>query len=489
MRLRRLLATVLLAGVAAVMAPATASVAAGPPAAKGVTGPLHPEGRWFRDARGRAVILHGLFAVWKGVPYYPPDDATIPNGFTDADADRFAALGFDAVRLAWFWRGLEPTKGAFDPAYLEGIAAVQDKLSKRGVFTVLDSHQDGYGDRFNGLGIPDYATFDDGLPFDTSTRFPLNYFQPGTSRAFDNLYANRGGSWLYYGRAWQTVIRRLGGDPQLVGYDLMNEPWPGTGFTDCVAPAGCPARDPVVIQPFLEGLARAIRQVDTVRPVFYEPTIFFNQGAVNGYVKPPAELAPAALSFHNQCPTRGIYQVTHDPALIEQARTICPPIETKVMRQAEELAARLGGPPLMTEVAATSDQDYDGLNCLLERSERFMTGFTYGLSWRSGELRNLNPTKTRVISRVYPRAVAGTPLTYGFDVRTGKFRLIYETRAQSRGQTVITVPSAVQYPAGYRVKAYGADVTSKDANGVRVRNRPHARYVAVTVEPAAGDTT
>ena len=78
----------------------------------------------------------------------------LPNGFTDADADRFAALGFDAVRLAWFWRGLEPAKGAFDPAYLEGIAAVQEKLSRRGVFTVLDSHQDGYGDRFNGLGFP-----------------------------------------------------------------------------------------------------------------------------------------------------------------------------------------------------------------------------------------------------------------------------------------------------------------------------------------------
>ncbi len=57
------------------------------------------------------MILHGLFAVWKGVPYYPPDDATIPNGFTDADADRYAALGFDAVRLAWFWRGPRAGEG------------------------------------------------------------------------------------------------------------------------------------------------------------------------------------------------------------------------------------------------------------------------------------------------------------------------------------------------------------------------------------------
>ncbi len=121
---------------------------------------------------------------------------------------------------------------------------MEQKLSKRGVFIVLDSHQDGYGDRYNGLGFPDYVTFDDGLPFDSEPRFPLNYFQPGTSRAFDNLYANKGGTWRYYGRAWQTMASRFGRDPMLVGYDLMNEPWPGTGFTDCVAAGRMPGPRP-----------------------------------------------------------------------------------------------------------------------------------------------------------------------------------------------------------------------------------------------------
>ena len=391
MRLRRLLAIVLLAGVAAVMAPAAASAGVWPSGGSAVTGPLHADGRWFRDAHGRTVILHGLFAVWKGAPYYPPDDATIPEGFTEADADRYAALGFDAVRLAWFWRGLEPARGSFDPAYLAGIAAVERKLSRRGVFVVLDSHQDGFGDRFNGLGFPDYVTFDDGLPFNSSLQFPLNYFSPATSRAFDNLYADRGDSWRYFGRAWQVMALRFARDPMLVGYDLMNEPWPGTDFGACSPPAGCPERDRTRLQPLFDSLAGSIRRVDRRRPVFYEPTIFFNQGAVNGYTAPPQSAGPVGLSFHNQCPTRAAYQVTHDPTLVEKARTICPPIETSVMQHAEETAARLGGPPLMTEVAATTNDDYDGLNCLLERSERFMTGYTYGLSWRSGELRNARP--------------------------------------------------------------------------------------------------
>src|SRR5665648_520620 len=98
MRLRRLLAIAVLAAATAALAPASASAATS--SQRAVTGPLHTEGRWFRDPLGRAVVLHGLFAVWKGAPYYPPDDAVLPNGFTDADADHFAELGFDAVRLA-----------------------------------------------------------------------------------------------------------------------------------------------------------------------------------------------------------------------------------------------------------------------------------------------------------------------------------------------------------------------------------------------------
>jgi hypothetical protein len=47
---------------------------------------------------------------------------------------------------------------------------------------------------------------------------------------------------------------------------------------------------------------------------------------------------------------------------------------------------------------------------------------------------------------VYPRAVAGTPTAYGFDVRTGRFHLSYVARHGTHGPTVITVPNTVHYP-------------------------------------------
>ena len=468
-----------------------AGASAGPaPAAGGPAGPLRAVGPTLRDPQGRVVVLHGLFAVWKQPPYVPagaddPADPAHPS-FTDADADAIRRLGLDGVRLAWFWQGLEPSPGRYSAAYLDALAAAQARLARRGVFTVLDSHQDQYGLRFGDKpGFPDWAALSDGLPVApppsdpsfAAWRFPLGYFHPATGRAFGHLYAGAsvGGRDLRraFGQAWQVVARRFAGAPMVVGYDLVNEPFPGTtgdavGYDPtCAAAAGCPGYDRATLQPFETMLARAIRRVDRRRPVFYEPTIFFNGGVPNGFAAPPADVRPAGLSFHDQCPTRAQYAVTHDPALIARGHEICPPIDARTLDHAQATAARLGGPPLMTEVAATADSDVQGLNCILEAADARGIGFTYGLSWSNPdkELRRLHaeslpggaaPFKEQVLARVAPRAVAGTPLAYGFDVRTGRFTLRYAPRRHVAGPTLVSVPAAVQYPHGYRVRVRGA---------------------------------
>jgi endoglycosylceramidase len=511
---------------AAVLAVGATSVATLTPASAATTtapGPLVAAGHDFRDPQGRVVVLHGLFAVWKQPPYVPstvdhPDNQQLPS-FTEGDADIVRGLGVDAVRLAWNWQGLEPTQGTYDDDYLNGIANVQGKLAARGVYTVLDSHQD----QFNTLqgdkpGFPKWATLTDGLPGapDPSSssysqwKFPLGYFHASTGAAFANLYANAkvGGRGILdaYAAAWKHVAQRFAQDPMVAGYDLSNEPWPGvksaTGYdTTCVAAPGCPAYDRGTLEPFQTTLARAIRTVDTRRTVFYEPTLFFNSGTPNGYVAPPKSVQPAGLSFHNQCSLRTQYSITKDPAVIVKGHTTCPPQEALTMHHADDVAATLGGPPLMTEVAPPADSDAQGLNCLLERADHFQTGFTYGLSWSNPnkELRRLHeesqpggdaPFKEMVLARVYPRAISGTPESYAFDVRTGTFRLRYTPRAGVTAPTVISVPTTIQYPHGYTVTVKGGTVTSAaGATLVTVKNARGATSVSVTIAPAAGDTT
>ena len=157
------------------------------------------------------------------------------------------------------------------------------------------------------------------------------------------------------------------------------------------------------------------------------------------------------------------------------------------MANALVTAQRVGGLPLMTEVAAATDDDYDGLECLLELADQNMVGWTYGLSWRSGELRHLDPTKQAVLSRAYPKAIAGNPTSYSFDPRTGTFSLEYTTAAGIGGRTVIYLPLAQQYPDGYSVSVSGAHVVSAPgASRLQLGNVKGIHPVTITVSPEAG---
>ena len=293
------------------------------------TGPLTPDGRVFRDPEGRVVVMHGLMGVWKQPPYYPagaddPNNPQIPS-FTEADADIMRSWGLDTMRLAWFWQGLEPTEGSFDTAYRDGMLAVEDKLAERGIYTILDSHQDQYNKLFGDKpGFPNWTADYDGLPIapDPSDpgyiawKFPLGYVQPSTQRAFGHLYADDNGVWADYGEAWKYMAEAFDHSPMVVGYDLMNEPWPTQhpdaspqyDFSSCGQPSGCADWDRHVLEPLLNSLAASIREVDPERTVFYEPSINFNSGKPNHSRRHPMasrrSASPSTTSARRVLPTR-----------------------------------------------------------------------------------------------------------------------------------------------------------------------------------------
>src|SRR4051794_7902839 len=213
--MRRLLAGTLLALAAA--APAGAAPAL----------PLGHAGRWITDARGRVVILRGFNMVYKLAPYAP--DAI---GFGADDARFLAREGYDTVRLGVIYKAVEPQPGVYDDASLARIAKTVNTLGKAGIVSLVDFHQDMYNERFQGEGWPDWAIDDDGLPAEPKNGFPGNYLaMPALQRAFDNFWANTAdpsgvGLVDRYAAAWQHVASRFAGNRYVLGYDLLNEPWP-----------------------------------------------------------------------------------------------------------------------------------------------------------------------------------------------------------------------------------------------------------------------
>jgi endoglycosylceramidase len=463
-------------------------------------GPLSHAGRWITDRRGKVVILHGFNMVYKVPPYHPG-----AIGFGGDDADFLRRFGFNTVRLGLIYKAVEPQPGSYDDAYLARTAKIERALARRGIFTQLDFHQDLYNEKFTGEGWPDWAVLDDGLPAEPLTGFPLSYVtSPGLNRAFDNFWANAagpGGVGLQnrYAAAWRRVAARFRDRPRMMGYDLLNEPWPGNQFSSCSQPAGCPAFDQGPFTAFYRRTIAAIRKADKRNLIWYEPHVLFNFGSdslVDGLTD-----RRLGFSFHIYC-LSGATGGGNSPT--------CTTSDELVADNADKQARQTGSALLLSEFGATDENDVN--ERLVELADDHM------ISWQSWHYcgcddpttqagagsptqaivldpskpprrRNVKQAKLRVLARPYPQAVAGTPQSFSFDRSSRRFELAFTTRRASgkgrfrRGLSEVFIPK-LQYRRGYRARATGADVLSKtNRQHLLLRARPGAKRVTLVVTP------
>ncbi len=485
MRLRLAFSSALVLVCLAVAAPAFAAPDA----------PLGSSGRWITDAGGRVVILHGLNVVAKRPPYAP--DAL---GFGADDARFLAANGFDVVRLGLQHAALEGRPGVYDDAYLARIARTQRQLADAGVFSQLDFHQDSYNERFDGQGFPDWAVQDDGLP---SVGYPLAQFVGlGHNRAWDNFWANRpgpGGVGLQdrYAAAWRHVAGRFRDARHVIGYDLINEPWPGTVWPACANNVVCPQHPQLA--GFYRKVIAEIRKVDRRHIAWYEPNLL--AGAGGAVDLPDLGDRRAGLSFHVYCLVAAL-------AGGVDLAPVCPTLEQIVFDNAESHSRATGSALLLTEFGSTKDTAV--LRRITAAADRARVGWmewTYnsnGVTDFAGTPSlvrdprkppvgaNVDTEQLRALVRTHPRAVAGTPTRWSFDPASRVFELRYSIARAGGGtfpsdsQTEISAPELV-YPAGYAVSADGARVVSARRSAVvRLRSEPGARSVTVRLRPGDG---
>jgi endoglycosylceramidase len=475
----------------------------------GPTAPLGHSGRWITDAKGRVVILHGVNMVYKRPPYYPT-----ASGFGDDDAAFLQQHGFNAVRLGLIYKGVEPSPGTYDGSYLDQIAATEATLARHGVFSQLDFHQDMYNERFQGEGWPDWAVQDDGLPNMPQFGFPTNYFSmPALIRAFDHFWANDpgpGGVGLQdrYASAWGHVAARFRSADHTLGFDLMNEPWPGAPWATCFVAVGCPGFDSGTMAPFYQRVIAQIRAVEPQKLIWYEPNVLFNFGAETNI--PSLGDRSTGFTFHVYC-TPGLAVVPYNAGS-------CEALDDHVLANADKRAENTGDALMLGEFGATDDLGTIRLN--VEQADRHMVSWEY---WHYCECRdpttsgsgiqavvvdpsqpptgsNVKQAKLDVLSEPYPQVVAGTPQSFGFDRSTGQLHLTYSTKgpggrnfARRNSKRKIRRKSAESqifvgrdhYPGGYRVRVRGGGIASKPRAGVlRIVACPGRRSVNVTVRPA-----
>ncbi len=437
----------------------------------------------FVDGLGRTRILNGM-----NIDDKHRDQSRFYYELDEEFFRKYRSYGFDIIRLAITWQNLEPRIREYNEDYLKSIDEIFALAEKYGVYILLDMHQDlfsGNDGKSCGDGAPDWAAITDGA----KPRQPIFVWADGyffgrwVSKSFDNFWQNTavGGVGLQdrYCDLWRLLAKRYGDSPALFGFDLMNEPFPGTlsrkiflrlitsaaieiirsNKVDKVALIKAVAKrdektmldslDASIIRdimkrvdsvqaefdhryysPFLNKTAAAIREITDNGIIMMEQSYICNSGVkqsappitVNGKREPQQCFGPHA------------YDMTVDTPLYKYANASRVKAFFTEMHNTQK---RLNVPVIVGEWGGCSDnKDTSWFPHAYELLE-FFDEKKWGQMYWDYHGDDLDSPLMQMLSRTHPVAVAGEIKSYLYDVRAKEFTLNYT--AEGKGDTLIYV--------------------------------------------------
>jgi endoglycosylceramidase len=244
----------------------------------------------------------------------------------------------------------------------------------------------------------------------------------------------------HYGAMWAHVAERFQNHPALLGYDLMNEPWQGSGLLHYKE------FDETKYHAFNQRAIDAIRAVDADHWIFYEPCAFVANQAGPSFLP--------VLDDPREGENRLAYFPHFYPLLVDMLGGYRPDIDHSIDRWAElrlKESEKQQAPLLAGEWSMLRWFDDENRALFLDDTLRMLESATSGWAyWEcSGFFGDANDEFRRLLTGPYPRRVAGAPVSYGFDEQTRVFELVFEDRPAIDGPTEIYLPATRDYPNGW----------------------------------------
>lgn len=421
-----------------------------------------------RDGLGRRVFLRGVNAGGRSKfsPYMPFDADS--DQFTTALAtymDRAASWGIDAMRVPFTWAALEPVAGQDDADWLSRYDQLLDAAWARGIWTVVDFHQDVYSEVYCGDGFPAWTVPNPPAPHHDCPQWFLKYFDdPAVIAAFDAFWANGSTVQTAYVAAWDRMVARYKAKPGVVGFEPINEPASGSA-TNTVFSA-------TTLTDFYSMMVARIHMAAPTSLVFVDTTGLDGVTVTTQLGRPTGD---------------GIVFAPHHYPVDTNPDAVLASMQTWA-----DVGTRWNVPVFVGEFGATN---------VLDSAPSYMTAQfaaldTLGLSgteWEysvSAESWNSEantlvaadgteyPVATATM-RPFARAVAGNAVSQSYDASARAYSLSYSP--DEGGVTEIQVPARA-FPSGYSVELTGGCYDDASVPGrVLVAADPSATRVALRI--------
>lgn len=402
---------------------------------------------FLRTPDGRRAVLRGanLAGAHKNTPYF---------GFHQAaDYQRLRNVwGMNAIRFLIVWAAIEPEKGVYDEAYLDGVRERLGWAKDAGLSVVIDMHQDVYGEGFGGDGAPRW-TCDEShyAAFKPHDQWFLNYLDPNVVACVDGFYASDE-LVQHYIEAWRRVAEKVRDNDAVVGFDVMNEPPWGSSTMN--------AFEETTLQGFYEKVVPKVRAVAPDWVAFLEPGANRNLGVATGLVKFP--FANVVYSPHAYSSAAELGN-GFDPS----ARNSLMGNIAALQNEAEALDAALwigeyGGTTTSSGIVEYMDAGYDGTSAVAAANVYWAYDANSGGYGMLEDDQTDKPVLLDALVRPFPELTAGDPVSWDYDETTGKFTYTWHPDAKVTEPTVLSVASRI-YPNGYDVTCDGC--TSEESDG------------------------
>jgi Cellulase (glycosyl hydrolase family 5) len=383
------------------------------------------QGSWFRDSFQRFVLFRGVNIASRSklspyLPIFPLQnniELTLENlrreiELVNPQIDILRSLGLNTVRLLVMWKAIEPSPNSnleellpSGKQYLTFVKEIIDKLYSKGLFVIIDFHQDLAHEIYGGDGFPDWALAIDpfhGKPLKPATlkdrywsiQYYINYLARHTLESFwKNSLTNVEMNLQNYPvrnhlekTIGQTVkffksTNDKRGHPAILGYSPFNEPHP----------AGLDKRpfERQFLNEFYSNVLEEISKYDNNTFIFIEPRVDWtvypaqdNNDVFNEFtfIKHPSQIqtflpddskfiqqyaSKGVLSFHYYDPWTTSYSFLNIPDNMDNKKKEWPSIFSKL----REAAVSRGLIPFLTEFGGS--QDWERLQTNLSPSNLY----------------------------------------------------------------------------------------------------------------------